>query len=788
MSSSSHDLFRARSRIRPWPGLLVLLLALVTRNALPAEVPTADNFEGLVVEISTNALNTGQMLVVLRDSSGGYWLEEADFRLLKLRPPAATVHEQEGHRYLPLSAIAGAQIRLDEQSGHLDLNVPATAFVTARLTASASVTNLVDPPGTGAILNYQLYGQRVAGTTSGGALLDLSVFGPHGVLGNMLALRHDGHRLDANRLDTTFTRDFPSRMQTLRIGDAITSPGSWGSALRFAGVQFARNFALRPDLVTAPLLQASGSAVVPSAVDVFVNNQHVYSDQVQPGPFIINDLPVVTGSGDIQVVVRDALGREQVITQRFYSSPVLLSAGLDQYSFSVGSLRREFTQSSFRYGDLLGSADYRRGLSSAITVEGHAEVSRHARAIGASLAARVGQSGIAQLTLAEGGAQGTSGSLAGASWDRQGTRLSFGASLEFTTAGYRQLADLESNQVRPKTQATGRLGLNLGAAGNLSLAYARLEHRDHSRNDSLSLSQFIRVGSAGVISLLVTHQRGSGSSTTGFLGYSMSLGNRRSVEASTDLQRDRQVDRQVVRVSAMQSPPPGEGTGWRIGATHQGSYDAALQQRFAAADVELQAARDHGLTGQNVLMRGGATWLAGTARAARSVDGSFAVVDLDGLSDVPVYVENQLVTHTDQRGRAVLNNLLPYEINRISIDPVDLPLDTEIRSREITTQPAWHSGVLVKFPVQRIHPGLLRLIQPDGKPVPTGAVVSFNGGEFVVAKDGVTYVTTLDHGTTGSAQWPTGRCFFRASPPQAGEPLTDLGDVVCRPTQETRRR
>ncbi len=107
-------------------------------------------------------------------------------------------------------------------------------------------------------------------------------------------------------------------------------------------MRFARNFGIRPDLVTTPLLTASGSAVVPSAVDVFVNNQRVYSQQVQPGPFTIDQLPAVTGAGDVNIVVRDALGREQVLTQSFYSSPVLLAAGLNQYSFAAGKIRENY--------------------------------------------------------------------------------------------------------------------------------------------------------------------------------------------------------------------------------------------------------------------------------------------------------------------------------------------------------------------------------------------------------------------------------------------------------------
>jgi len=83
----------------------------------------------------------------------------------------------------------------------------------------------------------------------------------------------------------------------LIVGDAITLPGAWGSSVRFGGMQFGSNFQLRPDLITYPLQAFSGAAVVPSTVDVFVNGNRIATQAVQPGPFSISDVPLVTGSG-----------------------------------------------------------------------------------------------------------------------------------------------------------------------------------------------------------------------------------------------------------------------------------------------------------------------------------------------------------------------------------------------------------------------------------------------------------------------------------------------------------
>jgi outer membrane usher protein len=179
-------------------------------------------------------------------------------------------------------------------------------------------------------------------------------------------------------------------------------------------------------------------------------------------------------------------------------------------------------------------------------------------------------------------------------------------------------------------------------------------------------------------------------------------------------------------------------------------------------------------------MSGAMTWLDGQVNTTRSVNGSFAMVDIAGLADVPVYVENQLTTHTDASGRALLFNLRPYEANRISIAPEDLPLDTAIASSSTILAPPYRSGVIARFPVERVRSGTFRLVTDDGRPVPVGAMVNLKGTSFPVVLDGVVYVTGYDHGMGADATWKGGHCSFRLEPPPDDEPIPDMGTIRCR--------
>lgn len=768
-----------------------LTLSLATLALLPGRLhaagAAATTYEEVVVELRINEQDSREMLVVLRDAAGGFWIDAADLPRLRLKTPATEPVEHCGQRFVPLSSLGGS-VRFDSALAMLFVSLPPSAFESARLAAPAQHEDAISPSANGAFLNYQLYGQRVSAERSAGALTELGMFSRLGVATNTLAARHVEGSSRATRLDTAFTRDFPSRLQTLTLGDSLSDPGSFGTSLRFAGVRFEKNFAIRPDLITAPLLMASGTAVVPSSVDVFINNQKVLQGEVQPGPFIIDNLPAVTGAGDVRMVVRDATGREQVIVQPFYSSPVLLARGLSQYSVSLGRARENYSLRSFDYGGWTGSGSWRRGLSSRMTLAAHAEYLQ-ADAWGAGLewAARAVPLGVVSLTTAAGGGSGHSGWLTGLAIERQARVASLSLNVSWATAGFRRIGAIDSDASRQKFRGALQLGVNLGRFGSTALAVAQQTNHNESRTRTLSLGHSLRAGRQGFINLSVFRSVSARNATSAYLTYTQSFGASRTLALGAEGGQGSGAARDELRASLSQATPVGEGHGWRASATRSGDYDGWWQQRMPAADLELQATRNGGQTGQSVQARGAVSWLAGSWRAARSVDGSFAVVDVAGLPDVPVYLENHLVARTDQRGRAVLPNLLSYESNRITIDPMDLPLDTAIDSRTLVVRPAFRSGVVARFPVQRISPGVFRLVLPDDTPVPAGAEVQLNGGVFPVAMDGFTYVTTLDHGTAGTATWQGGRCVFRVEPPPGDDPLPDMGRIPCRPAAEGAR-
>jgi len=742
-----------------------------------------------VMEIALQAQAEGETLVVLRDAGGALYLDEEEFTKLRLRLPQVQYHEHAGRRYYPLSAIRGCTVAIDEVRQRAVISAPARAFETTTLAASERQHPPVSPASPGAFFNYQLSAQNIQGTRIEGGYGELGVFAGAGVFTSSGIARDDAGSQGFIRLDTTFTRDFPDQLETLNVGDAISDPGSWGNAEHFAGIRFSRNFALRPDLLTTPLISTTGTATVPSTVDVFVNNQLVSSNQVQAGPFVIDRLPTVTGTDAVNVVVTDALGRQQVVSQSFYTGSTLLARDLTQYSVDLGRVRDDYGLASDHYGPVLGEASYRRGITDDFTLEGHAEyLSGNAHAAGVNAVIGVAKFATVNATLAYGGGDGSgAGLLSGVGIEHHGLSTNFLASTSWASRGFAQVGEPADPDMRVRQRSILQAGRAMGRRSSVSIAYVWQSYRASPAQQTLGVTDSLSLGSVGALNLTVSRTQTAAApgaaaqaSTSAYLIFTHSLGGRTSVTATAVAASGDGAPQNEMIAGLSESPPAGPGAGYRLSVSTAGNYDADWHQQTHYGDVEVEAARNQGIDGKSLQLSGAVTWLDGVFTASRTVNGSFAVVDVAGLPDVPVYVENQPVAHTDDSGKALLYNLRPYEANHISIEPEDLPLDTVINTTSTLVAPPFRSGVVARFPVERIRSGTFKLVTEDGNPVPVGAVVTLLGATFPVVLDGMVYVTGFDHGTAAEASWPGNHCSFRLAAPSEDIPQPDMGTVVCR--------
>jgi len=143
---------------------------------------------------------------------------------------------------------------------------------------------------------------------------------------------------------------------------------------------------------------------------VLVNGVRQLTESVQPGPFEVHTLPVVTGAGEMAVSVVNLLGQQTLVTLPFYASTALLAPGLGSYSVEVGAVRQNYGQADDRYAGWAQNGSARYGLTDWLTLEAHDEVTDRLELIGGGLTSLLGKLGVVDVAIA--GSSGSSSAAA----------------------------------------------------------------------------------------------------------------------------------------------------------------------------------------------------------------------------------------------------------------------------------------------------------------------------------------------------------------------------------------
>jgi outer membrane usher protein len=588
-------------------------------------------------------------------------------------------------------------------------------------------------------------------------------------------------RFAALRLDTTLAYSDRDTLTSYRAGDAISGGLAWTRPIRIGGLQAQRNFGLRPDLVTLPLPSASGSAAVPSTVDVLVNNVRTASQEVESGPYRITNIPAVAGAGTARVVLRDASGRETVTDLPFYVSSKLLAQGLYDFSVEAGMPRLSYATAADTYAtQFVASASGRFGVLDWLTLEGHAEAGAGLWNAGAGAAMRTGSFGVLAGALSASRFAGASGLQGYLAYEFGILGLGVQVSSQRTFRAYDDLASATARlqagipadtqsvlaglsfsnpslpfgaaQATPlwlaarPAKALDRISIALPLPFDLSTISASFIHLNDAsgRVSNILSASWSRSFAYNVTAFATAFKDISDTRNCGIMvGLSIPLGD--AAMASAGVSRDGNGTRPTFDAAKPLAPQPGS-FGWRVhdgeGALPDRSGSIAYRSDFARMEV---GARQNGRGASATAEVEGAVVTMGNGLLfANRIDDAFAVVDA-GAPGVEVFHENRSMGFTDASGRLLIPSLRSYQRNKITIDARNLPVDADIHTTEEVVAPAERAGVRVNFGVRtNVGSAILALITPDGQPVPTGAQGQIEGAEaFVVGYDGRAFVKGL---------------------------------------------
>ena len=791
------------------PGILILVLAIVPRLALatgasteaPAKAGTdtalgagtgADADETLLLEVLVNGYSTNKIgEFTLRH--GKLMARPEELHDLGFRVPNTRNSDPDG--MIALTELPGLTWNIDEKNQQLNVTARQGSLVPTELQVDGrerSQDRRVIESSTGITLNYDMAGTYASGQTGATGSMDLRAFSPRGVMSsNWLAYAGantggSGKNM-AIRLDSTYEFADVNSLRRYSMGDFITSGLAWTRPVHMEGAQIRSDFSMRPDLVTFPMPTISGSAAVPSTVDVLTNGNAVISRQVDAGPFEVPQLPVVSGAGTISMTVTNAMGQQVNVTQAFYASPALLAPGLQTFGVQAGLVRRNWGSVSNDYGKIAGTAIYRRGLTPKFTFESSLEGTPGALMGGAGGVAQVGNLGVVNFSVASGVGSGHPGAQVSAGAQRIGRVFSLGVSATIASRNYLDVAAMNGAPILRK-QLNGNAGLSLKRLGSVGVAYAALDQISSPNpiQQNITPAGLSHVFSANY-SFQVHHMSfyatefkslaSDGGSSGLQVGLTIPLGRRSSVDVGATSDANVQVQ---VEKSAPQIGDWGYEAYVSAGSSNhefgQAQYKSPMGLFTAGADS------NNGQTTLRMESQGAVSYVDGALFRSNTIYDSFAIVDTSPMPHVHVLEENRAVGSTSSSGRLLVPDLRSFDLNRVTIEPTDIPPDATIDNAAHDVRPQDLSGVVVKFAVKVSHAALLRLVDEAGVVLPVGATAKLraSGAIFPVGYDGEAYIQDLGPHNEVEIELPNGeRC--RAAfdyQPELGE-IPAIGPVRC---------
>jgi outer membrane usher protein len=719
-----------------------------------------------------------------------------------------------GDDLVAIDSLQDIEYRYDERTQTIFFKVANARRVTQIYDARGQSDAPVPPRSDyGSVVNYTFFaastkpfGNPALGFSGGNASLDARLFSPYGTLSQSgIVGSTTATGMDVLRLDTVWVNSNPSNLMTYRAGDVISGGLAWTRPIRLGGLQMQRNFALRPDLVTLPLPAVSGSAAVPSTVDVYINNMKALSQDVSPGPYQMNNIPTLSGGGLARVVVRDAAGRQIETSLPFFTSPKLLRQGLTDFSFEAGFPRLNYATESSSYVDTpVGSASARAGVHDWLTLEGHAEGGAGLSSGGLGAVTSVGSWGVVSLAASGSRFDDAFGFQSYAAVDTLIMGLNIHASSQRTLGTYNDLASVTARYLQVPVSYPGNpyigpigslnttsllpptfldtisIGLQLPSKSSLNLSYVHLgvDHENPSNIVSISYSRALFADAS--MNVTAFSDRNDKRNFGVFVGLSKPLGGGASMYTGISNTRDGM--NYTFDAAKPIQPEPG-GYGWRL-RDSEGAMpyrDANATYRSSVGQIEGDVQQNGGSLGGYVQAQGAVAAINGGVFLSNRIDNAFAVVDA-GAPDVEVLYENRPAGRTNADGQVLVPGLKPYEKNKIAVDPRGLPVDADAPMTQDVVAPADRSGVVVRFGIKTdVKAAVVVFSDKNGKFISPGSRGQLEGTNerFVVGYDGRAYVAGLRPMNAVVVADAAGEC--HASFPFAAKPNHQvvIGPVVC---------
>ncbi|WP_153787553.1 fimbria/pilus outer membrane usher protein [Pseudomonas sp. EMN2] len=653
----------------------------------------------------------------------------------------------DGHCQDFLGRYGQTQIILEPESARVGLVVPTQALRPVETTQDLSAYHT---GGLAGVLNYELSGlrNRFEGSNSDywSASTELGFnAGDWIVRSHQIHTAMDGVRR-SEFLDAYAQRTFAELGTVFQAGQInLVNPVLAGA--RVDGMQLSTEQALDGPVSRSAI---EGIAQTQARVEVRQAGALIYSTVVPAGPFALADLPHLDRLTDLEVTVIEADG-----AQRSFTVPAALVAlDIPAPGFTLGAGRvRE--NADVAADPWVLSAGWTQALDRSTTLSSGALMASGYQAAGLGVGVQpwLGSQIQWMIQAAKASDLDTQGLQSQLSLSQQLTeQWAVNGAYTQQTQGYRDL--LDSFSVDDEAGARGRakrqysIGLSWVQpwVGSLSGGFSRAALHDGGESSRAYASWSRRFGEVSLSASAEWNLGGSSNlGNAAYLSLSMPLGRERRLRASL---RESGGDH---RLGLSMQERVSDTFSYRLGAERDSrdrlvdlSAGMSALPRYTQLDVNY-AGYGRGNRSLGLGMRGGiAAHAEGITFAPYAVQDTFALVSVGELPGVKLTTPAGPVW-TDDDGQALVAQLAPYGSSTVEVQPRSLPRNVDLVNGVELVQAGRGAVAKVDFQVNSTRRALLQASDDAGQPLPGGAMVTDEQGQFVtlVQEGGLVFVHNL---------------------------------------------
>lgn len=626
---------------------------------------------------------------------------------------------------------------------------------------------------------------------------------------------------DFQNVLTYAQHDITHWQSQLTLGDSFTGSQLFEN-MAYRGVNLATDQRMRPDSTNGYAPTVRGTAESNAKVEIRQQGYVIYETTVSPGAFEINDLYPNNIGGDLEVVITEADGRIKSFTVPYASVPQLLRPGVWNYSATVGQLR-----DSSLTGDkpVFVEGTFQKGINNWLTAFVGGQTTK-GNMYGSVLV------GAAFNTPAGAVSMDVTGSRAnfGATDDtRKGysTRITYNknipatrtdfalATYRYSTANYLTLAEAaqwddvyssndevrieaaEANQRRRRGEFRLTVSQRLGErGGSLFFSGSRNDYWGTSTHKSIPTDYSYQAGwnrSFRTANLSINASRTRLSTgdfdNSVYVNLSVPLGreSRRARAPQLSLSGS-QTSSSGYGMQASLTGSAGDrsqfnyGVNTSFGANSPTSLGANASWRAPYATVGGSYTRGDTSQSASLSASGGLVVHGGGVTFASQLGETIAIIKAKGAKGARLNSDN--TSKVDGRGYVVTNNLMPYRMNEVNLDPKGSSLDVELLETRRQLAPRAGAVVALEFGTTTGRATLLQAMLEDGRALPFATSIKSQYGKQlgVVGQGGRTYVRDSEADSFWIAELASGATcrLEKPSPDTGGSEELKIVNAVCK--------